>query len=116
MQPTNFSGAIQRRDMRVEPKHAPGPAPAGKARHEERGDRSDPLSGDEAFAAMQSTAATDQPTEQAFVDQSDRDSIAKQRAGRALALASDAVVLTIAAPFFAVWFVVRAAKRLIRGN
>ncbi len=34
-------------------------------------------------------------------------------AWRAITLTSDAVVLTIAAPFIAVWYVVRALKRLI---
>jgi hypothetical protein len=34
-------------------------------------------------------------------------------AKRALSLTSDAIVLTLAAPFFAVWWVVRMTRRLL---
>lgn len=35
-------------------------------------------------------------------------------AKRALSLTSDAIVLTLAAPFFAVWWMVRTTRRLLR--
>ena len=34
-------------------------------------------------------------------------------AGRALTLTADAIVLTLASPFFAIWWLVRTARRLL---